>query len=150
MSIAISFRALPMILLGLIMTACGTTESVSGSTQNTTESTSGNTRFMPGGIQDQKVQAFASMNFDNLQQDMARGQGEYLVSLGALLGIPEERQAGFYAFTRDHYPALIQSDRTTPGEMITALSALRALSPNKISWQQTIPPNRIRLRGASD
>ena len=84
MSIAITFRALPMILLGLTMTACGTTESVSGTTQNTTESTSGKTRFMPGGTIEQKVHAFASMNFDNLKQDMARGHGEYLASLGTL------------------------------------------------------------------
>ncbi len=130
MSIAITFRALPMILLGLTMTACGTTESVSGTTQNTTESTSGKTRFMPGGTIEQKVHAFASMNFDNLKQDMARGQGEYLASLGALLGVLEERQAGFYALTRDHYPVLIQSDRTTPGEMIAALSDALSLSPD--------------------
>jgi len=130
MSIGIIFRALPMILLGLTMTACGTTESISDSTQNTTESTSGNTMFAPNGTmrQDQKVHVFASMNFDNLKQDMARGQGEYLASLGALLGIPEERQAAFYAWTRDHYPVLIRSDGTTPGEMIAALSGARSLS----------------------
>ena len=132
MSIAITFRALPMILLGLTMTACGTTESISDSTQNTTESTSGNTMFSPNGTlrQDQKIHVFASTNFDNLKQDMARGQGEYLASLGALLGVLEERQAGFYALTRDHYPVLIQSDRTTPGEMIAALSDALSLSPD--------------------
>jgi hypothetical protein len=85
---------------------------------------------MPGGTIEQKVHAFASMNFDNLKQDMARGHGEYLASLGALLGVPEERQAGFYALTRDHYPVLIQSDRTTPGEMIAALSDALSLSPD--------------------
>jgi hypothetical protein len=36
MSIGITFRALSVILLGLTMTACGTTESISDSTQNTT------------------------------------------------------------------------------------------------------------------
>ena len=76
-----------------------------------------------------KIRAFAALNFENLSQDMARGQGEHLTSLAALMGIPAEYQAEFFALTQQEYPALIQSEETTPAAMLTSLRAAIAGYP---------------------
>lgn len=71
---------------------------------------------------DQKVKVFASINFESLSQDMARGQGEYLASLATLMGVPAERQAAFSALTQTHYTTLFTSKDTTSTEMLVALN----------------------------
>jgi hypothetical protein len=65
--------------------------------------------------------AFTTLNFENLKQDMAQGRGEYLASLGTLLGVPGDYQAEFFTLTREKYPILFVSERTTPGEMLAVL-----------------------------
>ena len=71
--------------------------------------------------------AFTTLNFENLKHDMAQGRGEYVASLGTLLGVPEHHQAEFMALTREQYPSLFVSEGTTPGEMLAALQqALRS------------------------
>ncbi len=104
-------------------------------TDNTTDTLSTTTPglwFTGEGLvkDDQKVNAFAALNFENLKHDMAQGRGEYLASLGTLLGVPRDHQAEFFALTQKKYPILVQSDRTTPGEMLAALN--RELSANPI------------------
>lgn len=104
-------------------------------TDNTTDTLSTTTPglwFTGEGLvkDDQKVNAFAALNFENLKHDMAQGRGEYLASLGTLLGVPRDHQAEFFALTQEKYPILVQSDRTTPGEMLAALN--RELSANPI------------------
>jgi len=68
-----------------------------------------------------KVSTFASLSFENLSQEMAQGQGEHLASLAALMGIPAEHQAEFFALTQAQYTSLIESGETTPVAMLTAL-----------------------------
>src|SRR5438105_1490188 len=89
-----------------------------------------------GLVKDQhKVTAFTTLNFQNLKEDMARGQGEYLISLGTLIGVPADYQAEFSALAQAKYPSLVSSDRTTPGEMLAALSRELSSSPilNRLS-----------------
>jgi hypothetical protein len=43
----------------------------------------------------QKTEVFASYSYENLRADIARGSGEYLVSLAMLAGIPPGRQTEF-------------------------------------------------------
>jgi len=76
-----------------------------------------------------KVTVFAAINFDNLSQEMARGQGEHLASLATLMGVPAEHQAEFFALTQEKYISLIQSGETTPGAMLTALQEAMATHP---------------------
>jgi len=68
-----------------------------------------------------KVPVFASVNFENLKQDMARGQGEYLSSLASLMGIPVEHQGDFFALTQEKYALLFKSETTTSNDMLVAL-----------------------------
>src|SRR5260370_39639384 len=46
-----------------------------------------------------KTTMFAEVNFENLSQEMAQGQGEHLASLATLLGVPAEHQAEFFTLT---------------------------------------------------
>ena len=78
---------------------------------------------------EEKVEAFVAINFENLKQDMARGQGEYLTSLGTLLEIPTGHRQKFYLLARAKYPLLISSERTTPDAMLAGL--FREMSANK-------------------
>ena len=66
-------------VLVLSLSACSITETIN----NILSSTSGRSWFTEDGLvkTDQKVNAFMAFNFENLKQDMARGQGEYLDSL---------------------------------------------------------------------
>lgn len=77
----------------------------------------------------EKVNLFAAINFENLSQEMAQGHGEHLASLAALLGVPTEHQAEFFALTQERYTALITSGETTPVAMLTALHDAMATHP---------------------
>ena len=50
-----------------------------------------------------RVKLFASTNWDNLSGDMARGDGEHLASLAALLKIPASQQPEFFELAREKY-----------------------------------------------
>ena len=67
-----------------------------------------------------KATAFVSFNRENLAQDLAAGRGEYLTSMSVLLGIPDDRQPGFFSAAQARYA---QADNRHP-EDSTALLAL--------------------------
>jgi len=71
---------------------------------------------------EEKINVFAHVNFENLKQEMAQGGGEYLASLATLLGIPGIHQSEFFALTQGRYTALFKSSKTTPSDMLTALN----------------------------
>jgi hypothetical protein len=113
-------------ILMLTLPACTTKGLIKATTDPTTDilsSTSGKAWFTEDGlVKDEfKVDAFTALNFENVKQDMAQGQGEYLTSLGSLLGVPEDRQATFFQLTREKYPQLVPTDKTTPAELVAAL-----------------------------
>lgn len=78
---------------------------------------------------DQKVIVFASINFDNLKQDMARGQGEYLASLAELMDVSAKDQAGFFVLTQENFATIFASEETTPSEMLSALKQTMSAHP---------------------
>lgn len=117
----------PVVAFVLALSSCTT-----DTTTDTLSTTTPGLWFTGEGLvkDDQRVNAFAALNFENLKHDMAQGRGEYLVSLGTLLGVPRDLQAEFFALTQEKYPILVRSDRTTPGEMLAALN--QELSANPI------------------
>lgn len=128
-------RVLSVVALTLGLSACtlkATLDTTSDGTTNFLSSTTPGAWFTSEGlVKDQyKVTAFTTLNFQNLKEDMARGQGEYLTSLGTLIGVPADYQAEFFALAQAKYPFLVSSDRTTPGEMLAALSRELSASPN--------------------
>ena len=115
-------------VLALAVSACSfkaTTKETTDTSSNITGSTSGKSWFEGGLVKkDQEVNAFADLNFDNLKQDMAAGHGEYLASLGSLMGVMPARQNEFFALTQAHYTTLVGSEQTTPVEMLVALNQI--------------------------
>jgi hypothetical protein len=124
-----------MTIAVLALSACtlkGTTESVMDTTQNTTVSTSGRSWFKNVGLvgQGEHANAFAALNYDNLTHDMAFGGGEYLSSLGTLLGVSDDQRAAFFQLAQSQYTVLAQSGDATPVNLMAGLD--RSLSENGI------------------
>jgi len=69
----------------------------------------------------EKVNVFAAINFDNISQEMAQGQGEHLTSLAALMGIPADQHQIFFAMAQDKYTTLIQAGETSPKAVVKAI-----------------------------
>jgi DUF3015 family protein len=80
-------------------------------------------------VQNEQVNVFASVNLENLSQEMAQGHGEHLASLATLLGVPAEQQPAFFAMTQANYTSLIRSGETTAAAMLVALQKTMAVHP---------------------
>jgi hypothetical protein len=104
--------------LVLSLSACSITETIN----NILSSTSGRSWFTEDGLvkEDQRVNAFMAFNFENVKQDMANGQGEYLASLSTLMGIPQDRRAAFYAHAQSRYPFVLEH-QSNPQETLALL-----------------------------
>jgi len=105
-------------MLCVTISACSVTETVKDILSSTTPGDwfTGDGLLKP----DQKVNAFVAFNFENLKQDMAKGHGEYLTSLSTLLGVPQDRQASFFAHAQSHYP-FVNEHQSSPQEVIALL-----------------------------
>lgn len=77
----------------------------------------------------EKVNVFAALNFENLAQDMAQGQGEHLASLATLMGIPASQQPAFFAMTQEKYASLMTAGETSPVALVKALNDAVATHP---------------------
>jgi hypothetical protein len=80
-------------------------------------------------MSEQKTTMFAQLNFENLSQEMAQGQGEHLASLATLMGVPAEHQAAFFAMTQDRYTSLVKTGETSPVAMVKAINDAIAKYP---------------------
>ena len=105
-----------MTALLLIAAGCtlkGTIKETTDTTSNVTGTTSGRTWFNEDGMlnPEHKLTAFTVLNQANMEQDLARGQGEYLTSLGTLLGLPNDQQPAFQAKAQGAFQTLMTSDQ---------------------------------------
>jgi hypothetical protein len=110
----------------MIMTGCtitGTIDEILDSTTNVTVSTSGRTWWNEDGLlkSEHKALAFAAYNQANLEQDIAKGRGEYLDSLTALLGVSETAKSGFAFGAQKQFQSLILADDATRVRYFRAL-----------------------------
>jgi len=78
---------------------------------------------------EQKTTVFAQLNFENLSQEMAQGQGEHLASLATLMGVPAEHQAAFFAMTQERYTSLVKTGEASPVAMVKAINDAIAVNP---------------------
>ena len=76
-----------------------------------------------------KTTMFAELNFENLSQEMAQGQGEHLASLATLMGVPAEHQAAFFAMTQERYTSLVKTGEASPVAMVKAINNAIASHP---------------------
>jgi hypothetical protein len=101
-----------LILFAAGCTLKSTVKETTDTTSNVTGTTSGRTWFTEDGLlhPEHKLTAFSALNQTNVEQDLARGQGEYLTSLGTLLGLSDDRQAAFQAKAQEAFETLMTSD----------------------------------------
>ncbi len=70
----------------------------------------------------EKANVFVAVNFSNISQDMAQGQGEHLASLATLMGIPADQHPAFFAMTQERYAYFVKAGESSPAAMVTALN----------------------------
>ena len=101
-----------LMLLAAGCTLKSTVKQTTDTTSNVTGTTSGRTWFNEDGLlnPEHKLTAFTVLNQTNMEQDLARGQGEYVTSLGTLLGLPNDQQAAFHAKAQGAFETLMTSD----------------------------------------
>lgn len=80
-------------------------------------------------MSEHKTTMFAQLNFENLSQEMAQGQGEHLASLATLMGVPAEHQAEFFALTQERYASLVKTGEASPVAMVKAINSAIATHP---------------------
>lgn len=78
---------------------------------------------------EEKANLFASVNFENLSQEMAQGGGEHLASMATLMGVPAERHSDFFAMTQERYTSLVKAGEASPVAMVKALNEAAASYP---------------------
>ncbi len=102
-------------VLMLLVSGCtvkSTIKQTTDTTSNVTGTTSGHAWWNEDGLllPEHKAIAFAKYNEANVEQDLARGQGEYVTSLAALLGVPSDQQPGFHAKAQGAFDTLTTPD----------------------------------------
>ncbi len=128
MTLKVFVGALVLASVGLVASGCNTTKATVDTFAKFTSSTSPEEFFNADGVvqESQKARLFTAVVFENLEQDIARGNGEYLTSLGVLLKIPEGEQDEFRARAQSVYPLLFASDRRTAESMLATLTSKKA------------------------
>ncbi len=131
------------IFLTTMISGCtvkATLKSTSDAISNVLSSTTGRSWFTEDGLvrKGEEALAFASMNFENLQGDMAQGGGEYLTSFAELLSIKTARLDEFTSMVQSRYAKLITSPKTTPETFMGNLFEELARPPSLNSRKMTL------------
>ena len=118
------YGAVIAICLGLAMAACNTTKATVDSIAKFTSSTSPDSMFNRDGIVEEhhKLNLYTAVVYDNLQQDIAKGDGEYLASLGVLLDIPQDRREEWKQQAQSRFTSLFPDTAQPNEEAVTRLS----------------------------
>lgn len=76
-----------------------------------------------------QVRMLMISSLDNLATDVARGQGETLDSLAALMAVAPEDQPRFFASLQGHFDQIFPSEDVSVDEVIVSLNAVLAEDP---------------------
>ncbi len=101
-----------VIVIGLNFAACNTTKATIDTTVNFFSSTTPNGLFTEDGLvrQEQKINLFAGVAYENLRQEAAVGSGQYVTSLASLYGVPEAKHAAFGTILQQRHAELFAAD----------------------------------------
>ena len=119
--------ALVLASVGFAVSACNTSKATVDTFAKFTSSTSPGSWINADGViqESQKARLFAAVAFENLEQDIARGNGEYLRSLAVLMNIPAGEQDEFRSLSQRQYSRLFASDRRTAESLLATLTSNR-------------------------
>jgi len=110
-----------------MVSACNTSKATVETFAKFTSSTSPGEWINADGViqESQKARLFTAVAFENLEQDIARGNGEYLTSLAVLLKIPSGKQDEFMTRSQSNYSLLFAPDIRTAEKMLATLISKR-------------------------
>jgi len=113
--------------IGFVVSACNTTKATVDTFAKFTSSTSQGQWINADGVihDSQKARLFTAVAFKNLEQDIARGNGEYLSSFAVLMKVPPGEQDKFRTNSQSNYPLLFAPDRRTAESMLGMLTGMR-------------------------
>ncbi|MEK6761963.1 MAG: DUF3015 family protein [Nitrospirota bacterium] len=119
--------ALVLASVGLVVSACNTSKATVDTFAKFTSSTSPGSWIDADGViqESQKARLFAAVAFENLEQDIARGNGEYVRSLAVLMNIPAGEQDEFRSLSQRQYSRLFASDKRTAESLLATLISNR-------------------------
>ena len=119
--------ALVLASVGLVDSASNTSKATVDTFAKFTSSTSPGEWIDADGViqESQKARLFAAVAFENLEQDIARGNGEYVRSLAVLMKIPVGEQDEFRSLSQAQYSRLFASDRRTAESLLATLISNR-------------------------
>jgi hypothetical protein len=117
--------AIVLVSAGFVLTSCNTTKATVDTFAKFTSSTSPEEWITGDGVIEErhKARLFAAVAFENLEQDIARGQGEYLTSLAVLLHIPPGERDEFRTRAQRTYPLIVASDQRTAERLLAVLTS---------------------------
>jgi hypothetical protein len=97
--------------------------TTNGTGLNTIAISSGTSGCTNDGViaQNEKINVFTALNFENISQDMAQGNGEHLASFATLMKIPREHQEVFFGMVQEQYSTLIHNGEISPKAFILAI-----------------------------
>ncbi len=113
---------------GLTLGGCNTTKATIDTTVNFFSSTSPNGLFSADGmvLKEQKINLFAGVAFENLRQEAAAGQGQYVSALASLYDIPADKHREFgLVLQRKHadlFAAGLEDNRAAHLNMVSVLN----------------------------
>src|SRR5690349_17963987 len=125
-----------VIVFGLNLAACNTTKATIDTTVNFFSSTTPNSLFTEDGLvkQDQKINLFAGVAYENLRQEAAVGGGQYVTSLAALYGVPAAKQAHFGRVLQQRHAELfatdLREDKRAHLRMVSTLNRVLTQEPS--------------------
>lgn len=72
----------------------------------------------------ERLNIYVADNMDNLANDIARGQGEYLNTLAVLMDVPEGSRVEFYTRLQQNFSSIYTSPEIKSGEVLRNIEAL--------------------------
>jgi hypothetical protein len=101
-----------IVITALSLTGCNTTKATIDTTVNFFSSTTPDTLFTEDGLvkQEQKINLFAGVAYENLRQEAAKGSGQYVTSLAVLYGVPTAKHEAFGWLLQRRHAELFAAD----------------------------------------
>jgi len=72
----------------------------------------------------ERVNSYISDNMDNLANDIARGDGEYLNTLAVLMEVPEGTRTTFYSKLQDNFSQIYPSTGVTSTDVLKNIEGM--------------------------
>jgi uncharacterized protein YceK len=122
---------LSTLAVSLLLSGCSSlTDTIAASTQTFTDTTKSSSevstnasKSTPETAKLKQAVDFAAINWMQLSENMASGEGEHLSAMADLLGVKPTQKPAFYRMTKAKFSVLFPTTETTPEQLVNSLTA---------------------------